>query len=333
MKLLVAVLSEQCNLNCSYCNVDKWSKKRIDPHLYIQEYYKLRNQFPNEWIQVDFYGGEPLLQFDLIQTIVEELKNEDNLTFAMPTNGLLIDEGTANYLIDNNIQVSISFDGLWHEKNRIQLNGKTTTHRLLEKKELFKRLPKVTCHTMISRGCYNLLENHLFIQRNFGFNPELTLVRDVGTWDKASVEKLKVGITELFDYYIQNPSEEIPNFIKFYLKHFIMKTKEGYTKDNCGAGTDILMFSENNIVPCNRFKDDPEMIADIPKYAKMKECETCEVRDYCEKGCLFEQIKNKGPIEELCDIYRYVYREVKRMIRDLKENTEFREMIKKEINQ
>jgi MoaA/NifB/PqqE/SkfB family radical SAM enzyme len=48
MKTLLAVLSEKCNLNCSYCGVDKWSKKRIDADLYLEEFKKLREQFPTE---------------------------------------------------------------------------------------------------------------------------------------------------------------------------------------------------------------------------------------------------------------------------------------------
>jgi radical SAM protein with 4Fe4S-binding SPASM domain len=183
---------------------------------------------------------------------------------------------------------------------------------------------------MIVEGCYNLLENQLYIQEHFGFNADLTLVRDVGTWTPKSVEKLQVGITELVDYYINKPDQEIPKFIQFYLRHFIRKS-QGVVRDNCGAGTSIFMFSENKIVPCNRFKDSPDMIAEIPKYAQMKECQTCEVRDYCEKGCLFEQIKNQGPIVELCDLYKYIYREVKRMTVVLKDNEHFRATIKKEL--
>ena len=66
---------------------------------------------------------------------------------------------------------------------------------------------------MIDKGCYNLLENHLWIKENFGFNPHLTLVRDINTWNIDRVEKLKQGISELFDWYINNSHEEIPFFI------------------------------------------------------------------------------------------------------------------------
>jgi uncharacterized protein len=332
MKTLLVVLSEKCNLDCSYCGVDKWSKNAIDPDLYLAEFHNMRALYPDETIKIDFFGGEPLLQIPLIQQILDGVQTDGNIELTMPTNGLLIDDDTIKFLNNNKIKVSISFDGLWQDRNRLQLNGKGTAHRFFEKRDLFKQLPGVQCHTMIYKGCYNLLENHLFIKNNFGFNPGLTLVRDVDVWDAKSVEKLKTGITEIFDWYINNPNEDIPNFILYYLKHFVNYSVRKHVKDNCGAGTSMFMFSENKVVPCTRFKNSPEMIADIPKYAKMQECETCEVKNYCEKGCLFEQIKNKGPIVELCDIYKYVYREVKRLSVSLKDNQNFIEIIQKEIN-
>lgn len=331
MKTLLVVLSEKCNLNCTYCGVDKWSKKAIDPYLYLEEFRKMRAAYPDETIKIDFFGGEPLLQMDLIATILEEVNQDNNIKLFMPTNGLLLDEEKVDFLVKNNIEVSISFDGLWQDRNRLQLNGKPTLERFVEKQYLFSRLPGVSCHTMIYKDCYNLLENHLFIRNNFGFNPELTLVRDVGVWDRNSVDKLLAGIEEMFDWYIENPHEPMPYFILFYLRHFVNYRAKGVETDNCGAGTDVFMFSENKVVPCTRFKDSPEMIELIPQYAQMPECQTCEVKNYCKKGCLFEQIKNQGPIVELCDIYKYVYKQVSKMSAKLRDNNHFRQVLTREI--
>lgn len=331
MKTFLVVLSEKCNLNCSYCGVDKWSKNKIDAKLYLQEFKKLREQHPDEKIKIDFFGGEPLLQLDLIKEILEGVKDDNNLKLFMPTNGLLLTDEIVEFLIDNNIETSLSFDGLWQDKNRLQLNGRGTVHKFFEKRELFRKLPNLTIHTMIDKGCYNLLENHLYITENFGINPELTLVRDVGTWNEQSVDRLKKGIAEIFDWYIENPHNEMPFFIKFYLRHFLNFKINNFEADNCGAGSSIFMFSENKVVPCTRFKDNPEMIDEIKHYARMPECQSCEVKNYCEKGCLFEQIKNKGPIKELCDIYKYVYKEVSRMTAALKDDASFKRQLKEEI--
>jgi uncharacterized protein len=331
MKTLLVVLSEKCNLNCSYCGVDKWSKKTIDPELYLEEFRKMRATFPDETIKIDFFGGEPLLQMPLIKTILQEVEQDKNIRLFMPTNGLLLDDEKLQFLIDHQIEVSISFDGLWQDHNRQQLNGKPTLARFFEKRDLFRKLPGVKCHTMIYRGCYNLLENHLYIRDNFGFNPELTLVRDAGVWDQASVNTLKTGIDELFNWYIANPAEEMPFFILFYLRHFINYQSKGSEVDTCGAGVDTFMFSENKLVPCTRFKDSPEMIELIPKYSQMPECQTCEVKHYCRKGCLFEQIKNQGPIVELCDLYIYIYKQVSKLTAALRDDEHFREIVRREI--
>lgn len=331
MKTLLVVLSEKCNLNCSYCDVDKWSKKTIDPELYLIEFRKMREQYPDETIKIDFFGGEPLLQIPLIKIILDGVRNDGNIKLFMPTNGLLLTDEIADWLVEEKIETSISFDGLWQDRNRLQLNGRGTLERFWEKRELFHRLPKVSCHTMIDKGCYNLLENHLYIRDNFGFNPQLTLVRDIGTWDDNRVEKLKVGIDELFDWYVQNPQEEMPYFIKHFFGHVLNYKVKHYVTDNCGAGSDVWMFSENKVVPCTRFKDEPELIEIIPKYAKMKECETCEVKNVCEKGCLYEQIKNGGPIVELCDLYKHIYGWINTMTARLRHNQYFIKTVQKEL--
>jgi sulfatase maturation enzyme AslB (radical SAM superfamily) len=331
MKTLLVVISEKCNLDCSYCGVDKWSKNAIDPYLYLEEFRKMREEFPDEKIKIDFFGGEPLLQMHLIKTILDGVRDDGNVHLFMPTNGLLLTDEIVDWIIEENIEISLSFDGLWQDRNRLQLNGRGTKHRFFEKRELFKRIPGLRIHTMIYKGCYNLLENHLFIRDNFDINPELTLVRDVGVWDADSVDKLKTGIKELVDWYIEHPEQGMPFFIKFYLRHFLRYQTTGLEKHNCGAGSEVYMFSDNKIVPCTRFKDSPEMIEAIPQYAKMSVCQTCEVKNYCEKGCLFEQIKNQGPVVELCDLYKYSYREVSRMSATLKTNPYFTQLLKEEI--
>ncbi|WP_408098555.1 radical SAM protein [Peredibacter sp. HCB2-198] len=324
-------LSEQCNLNCTYCNVDKLSKKRIDPELFLQQYRKKKSEYPNERFQIDFFGGEPLLQWDLVQRITEEIKKDGNQLF-MPTNGLLLNEERVDYLVKNNFRVSLSFDGLWQDLNRPQHNSTGSLKHYIEKRDLFKKIPDLECHTMVSRGNYNLLENHLFITELLGINPDLTLVRDVGIWDQEAVQKFNIGFSELVNWYIANAdSVEVPGLIHHYLYHIILYTSKRVRVDFCGAGDHYFSFSENKLIPCNRFKDDNSMIAKIPEYKLMKECESCDVKNYCKKGCLFENIKNEGPIVELCDIYKHIYSELIRMVKELNGNSTFREYMQREI--
>lgn len=328
MKTLLVVLSELCNLDCSYCDMDKTSNKSINEDLYLKEFNKLRKKYPDEIIKIDFFGGEPLLQLDKVKYIISNL-NDDNVKLFMPTNGLVLTRDKLDYLQENNVEISLSFDGLWQDTNRKQLTGKGTLAQYIKKKDLFQGLK---CHTMITKGNYNLLENHLYIQNTFGLKSEMTLVRDRGTWDFESVIKLQEGIRELVDWYINNTDQPMPEYILFYLRHFLLYESKKVTLDTCGAGTNLFSFSENKVTPCNRFKDDEDAVERIKEYTKMSVCQTCEVKNYCKKGCLYEQIKNEGPIADLCGIYKYTYKQISKMVHTLKDDANFKYIIMDELN-
>ena len=325
-------LSESCNLNCGYCDVDKKSKKKISSALFLEGYHQKRKKFPGEVIRVDFHGGEPLLQWSLIQEIVHGLKNEKDCQFFMATNGLLLNQKKIDFLNKHNFTVSLSFDGLWQDQNRKQHNGLGTLEIYLKKRELLGGINHLECHSMIYRGNYNLLENHLFIRDNFGLNAGLTLVRDVGVWSFEDAERFNRGFTELVDWYIENvDGDEVPGLILSYLQHFLRYLMKGLEVENCGAGASYFSFTEDETLPCNRFQEKKYM-EKIPEFVKMKECRGCEAEKYCRKGCLFENIKNNGPIVEICEMYKHMYREVSRMTRVLQKNTVFRDLIMGEMH-
>lgn len=325
-------LSEQCNLNCSYCNVDKLSKKRIDPQLFLKTYRQKKADLPHAKFQIDFYGGEPLLQWDIVKTIVSEIRC-DGSQFFMPTNGLLLTDEKVDFLNEHNFKVSLSFDGLWQDINRKQHNSSGTLEQYIKKKDLFRKINRLECHCMIYQGNYNLLENHLFIKELLGINPVMALIRDINVWDTKSAENFNEGFTELVNWYIVNAdSEEMPNMMVDYLRHILLYSTKRVSLDFCGAGEKHFSFTENELIPCNRFQE-KQYLARIPEFKRMKECESCDVKDYCRKGCLFENIKNNGPIVELCDMYRHIYKELSRMVRELNRNLVFREFMQREIHE
>lgn len=331
MITLSIALSEQCNLNCTYCNVDKLSKKKISPAIFLEKYEKIRFQNPEEKIQIDFYGGEPLLHWEEIQEIIQKTQEDKNLIYYMPTNGLLLTQEKIDYLNEFEVQVSLSFDGLWQNENRKQHSGKETLQIYLDKAPLFSQLKNIECHSMIYKGNSNLLENHLFISEKMGMNPDLTLIRDVGVWSFEEAAKVNAGFSELIQWYEENINQvEMPNLIKQYLKHIILYSSKKIVVDHCGAGINHLSFTENKVIPCNRFKDD-ESINKIPEFRHMKECQSCEVRNYCKKGCLYENIKNDGPLEEICVMYKHFYKETIGLVKKLKDEPQMKAIIEELI--
>lgn len=326
-------LSEQCNLNCTYCNVDKLSKKKISGPLFLEEYWKKRAEVKDELIKFDFYGGEPLLQWDIVKEIIEATKDEKNLQYFMPTNGLLLNNERVDYLNLRNVLVSLSYDGLWQKDQRLHHDGSDSSPQFLAKTSLFKKIKKIECHTMIYKDNVNLLENHLYILNTLGLNPDLTIVRDVGVWDKEGAEAFNLGFSQLVNWYIENvDSQEMPNLIREYLGHILLNVSKNISVDYCGASETHFSFTEDKLLPCNRFKE-ADTIAKIPEFKKMEACQDCSVSKFCKKGCLYENIKNNGPLLEICQIYRHIYQELICMVKLLNTNDLFKSKFKEILNE
>lgn len=138
---IVIEVTEQCNLQCSYCyygkmyynNSGRGSNMNTDNCiLVLREILSGRNVLYNS-VVVSFYGGEPLLNFNLIRTVVLFCKNEfPNLeyTFSITTNGTLLLK-YINFLEEYNFRILISFDGSKEDNvNRVYKNLKPTFNDL-----------------------------------------------------------------------------------------------------------------------------------------------------------------------------------------------------------
>lgn len=143
MRKLILQVTQDCNFRCSYCDYTCGS---IDFHrshsatnmswdvaLKALKFFKSHCQHQNK-INISFYGGEPLLNYVLIQKCIEYVKKEfvgKDVSYNLTTNGSLLTMEKALYLIDNNVNITVSIDGpeRVHNKNRkFAANGRGT-HR------------------------------------------------------------------------------------------------------------------------------------------------------------------------------------------------------------
>jgi len=118
---LAFILTDACNFDCSYCYEGRGTQ-RLDPSTLIRAIDLFRPYFARECL-VSFYGGEPLLAFDLIERAVEWLEssprpNGQRVRFSITTNGSLLDEETLVYLERHGFSVTLSFDGLAQDLTR-----------------------------------------------------------------------------------------------------------------------------------------------------------------------------------------------------------------------
>ena len=123
-------ITEQCNLRCTYCcysgsylnnrthGAKYMESKDIDS---IFEFIEVLS--PNRNIRISFYGGEPLLNYTIIQYAVDlgYMKWGDKVTFSISTNGVLLTPIVIDWIIAKNVELAISIDGTeeFHDKHRI----------------------------------------------------------------------------------------------------------------------------------------------------------------------------------------------------------------------
>lgn len=220
---LILKTTDECNLRCKYCvysdhypYTSSYSKNRMnyDTAKRAIDYYMSLIIQQSEFISgkkpfIAFYGGEPLLNFDLIEKIINYVNlnySDIDVNYTITTNGLpLKDHRISKFLKDNNVIVCVSIDGYEenHNRNRVQVNQKPTYREITEiiKKE-FSDYPLIysLCCIDCKTDLRVLYEHYMKNDRiNGGCMPHLLRVSqifDIGT-----------------DYYNQFTIEEKTKFI------------------------------------------------------------------------------------------------------------------------
>lgn len=127
-------LTQKCNLRCKYCIYNpshpnhrefghrdmkfETAKKAID--------FLDKHSSGNDKIYIGFYGGEPLLKFELLKQCIDYANTKNrNIVYSLTTNATLITESIADFLVENKIEITVSLDGpkSIHDENRIYVNG------------------------------------------------------------------------------------------------------------------------------------------------------------------------------------------------------------------
>ncbi len=156
---LILVLTEKCNLRCKYCvysdkyyNTSNFSEKvmtfdtaKSSIDYYLQIHLKKRESGYLGKPQISFYGGEPLIKFDLIKEVVLYIRSIGiDVLYYITTNGVLLSEDIIRFLVDNNFNVTFSLDGYKenHNKNRVTSGGEPTFDTVMSKIDFYSKYSK-----------------------------------------------------------------------------------------------------------------------------------------------------------------------------------------------
>lgn len=141
-RMLTLELTQQCNLACEYCIYGKYYSRYRQPEkepMTLDTAKSAISRFLSHECKkptIGFYGGEPLLEFELLKAVIAfaeplAMQKGVDLTFQITTNGTLLSEEKIHYLVAHNVNVTISLDGdkEVHDRYRVFKNAEPTAQR------------------------------------------------------------------------------------------------------------------------------------------------------------------------------------------------------------
>ncbi|MCX6578981.1 MAG: radical SAM protein [Candidatus Aminicenantes bacterium] len=262
---LTFIVTDDCNYNCSYCPQKK-EKKTITHETIgatVDFFYPLLHS--KHKVYIGFYGGEPLLAFDKIQSAVRLLleknkKENKNLEFTMTTNGSLLTGEMLEFFNAHHFALQLSFDGLAQDKGR----KKGSLAHMLRAMNQIRAYPGISfdINSVFSPQTVGDLSGSLrFIIEQEG--PDITFnLADNEKWDPAHLDTLKKELAQLTDflaqYYKKTGKVPVKNFRPSASKPGIFR---------CGAGLDHMAVTpEGKLWGCFLFHDYFKTRKDDPQY-------------------------------------------------------------------
>ena len=344
VKALCLHVAHRCNLNCEYCFASQ-GKYHGDRALMSFEVGKraldflIENSGSRRNLEVDFFGGEPLMNWDVVKELVLYARSIEkdkgkNFRFTLTTNGMLIDDDVIEFSNRQMHNVVLSLDGRKeiHDSTRVDYNGKGSFDTIVPKFQKFVK----------ERGDKEYYMRGTFTHRNPDFLKDIEVMLDLG-FDKISMEPVvcaptdKSALTEEDKPIIYDQYERLAELMlsrrkegkEFTFYHYMIDLKGGpcvYKRiSGCGSGTEYMAVTPwGDLYPCHQFVGDEKFklgnifdgVTNTERVAEFKscnaysreECRDCWAKLYCSGGCAANAYHATGSIKGIyeygCDLFK-----------------------------
>lgn len=309
MEVKQIVLTEKCNLNCSYCYIEQ-KDNMMSEEVFLKHF----ETFSQDYI-IDLFGGEPLLNWDLIKFITGKCLTSSKsrcMGINLYSNGLLLDQEKTDFIKEFDINFFWSYDGLWCDYAPDIQFVKQLTHDV---------------SVQMGPQNLNILGNYEHYIK-LGFIPTFGLIKD-DVWKPEDVLEFRKHFGWLCDkcyYYIKQGKEYVPQIIKKTLAQLYGGVAHQKSFQNCGAGERMVaLMPDGRSFPCARFGTSDYLSNEDDLF---KECNSCYLNNYCDKGCYHQAVLNKGPLSSVCELYKIVFDHVVKLNRLLKGDIIWQQLVK-----
>ncbi len=344
VKALCIHIAHSCNLNCAYCfaSQGKYSGERALMSYEVGKRalnFLIENSGKRHNLEVDFFGGEPLMNFDVVKQLVAYARQREKETgkrfrFTLTTNGMLIDDDVIDFANREMSNVVLSLDGRKeiHDKYRVDYAGKGSWERIVPK---FQKLVQ-------ARGGKDYYMRGTFTHANPDFLKDIQVMLDLG-FTELSMEPVVCApddpsaltqedlpiVMEQYEQLAQLMLQRHKEGRPFTFYHYMIDLKGGpciYKRvSGCGSGTEYMAVTPwGDLYPCHQFVGDEKFkLGDIWKgvdnheiqdqfaacnvYAR-PECADCWAKLYCSGGCAANAYHATGKITGVyhygCELFR-----------------------------
>ena len=343
LKAICLHVAHGCNMDCEYCFAGKgdYSGKSGIMSLEVGKRaldYLVENSGNRKHLEVDFFGGEPLLNWDVCKKLVEygrELEKTHNkiFNFTLTTNGVLIDDDVIDFTNREMGNVVLSMDGRreTHDRMRHTKTGGGTYDRIMDN---FRALVDSRTEEGAERKSREYYMRGTYTAYNKDFSRDVLAMADLG-FRETSIEPVvadpgapyalhEEDLPQIFDEYEKLALEMYEREKRgegFNFYHYTVDLKGGpciYKRvAGCGVATEYLAVTPTgDLYPCHQFVGDDDMIVgniydgithpetvDIFKdgnnlYTR-DACKNCWAKLYCAGGCAANNYHSNGDINKV----------------------------------
>lgn len=344
IKALCLHIAHTCNLNCSYCFASQ-GKYHGERALMSYEVGKraldflVENSGSRRNLEVDFFGGEPLMNFDVVKKLVEyarsiEEEKNKHFRFTLTTNGVLVDDDVIEFANREMSNVVLSLDGRKevHDRYRVDYAGNGSWEKIVPKFQKFVK----------ERGDKDYYMRGTFTHANPDFLEDIKTMLDLG-FTQLSMEPVVAAaddpsaLTEDDKPIVERQYEELAKLMlkrdkegrPFTFYHYMIDLKGGpciYKRiSGCGSGTEYMAVTPwGDLYPCHQFVGDEKfklgdiyngvtnksiqnVFASCNVYAR-PDCADCWAKLYCSGGCAANAYHATGSVTGVykygCDLFR-----------------------------
>ena len=332
VKAMCLHVAHDCNLRCSYCFASTGDfgegrklldadtgKKAID--------FLLTQSKGRKNLELDFFGGEPLMNFEVVKEIVAYARSKEkeynkNFRFTITTNGMLLNDDIIDYINREMSNVVLSIDGRKEVNDRVRVR--------CDKTGSYDKIVPNYQKLVAKRGQDQYYVRGTFTKYNLDFAKDVMHLNDIG-FDQVSVEPVvadpqqpyaltESDLPQIFDEYeklAKQLIEKKKNGKGFNFFHFMLDLDQGPCAikrlRGCGCGNEyVAVTPDGDIYPCHQFVgmeewkmgsvlDDTFDLKRKDYFAKAniygkEDCKNCWAKFYCSGGCNANNLQYAGDV-------------------------------------